>query len=205
MDTEAQTSKAKANWPLRGAIAMIAFGAVAVVYVLFMASSKPETPGDFTRFAKGHMAHLEEMNPPPPQSTRALVDAHGAQTNLQAFRGQVTVVNLWATWCAPCVEEMPTLGALQRRFAGRLRVIPVDFDGDAKKDEAIAELARLTGGSLPFYMDSSRGMMFDAQAAGMPTTIIYDAQGRELARLSGGADWSSDDAAAVMEAALAEH
>ena len=205
MDTEAQVSKAKANWPLRAALVLMAAAVLAVLYVLFSASSKPEVAGDFTRFAKGHMAALQQMETPPAQPSRPITDAQGAVTNLQAFRGQVTVVNLWATWCAPCVEEMPTLGALQRRFQGRIRVIPVDFDGDAKKADAMAELARLSNGSLPFYMDSSRALMFDVQAAGMPTTIIYDAQGRELARLSGGADWSSDEAAAVIEAALAEH
>lgn len=186
------------------AMLMIAGALVAVAYVLFSATSKPEAAGDFTRFAKGGMARLTEMPEPPPQATRTLIDASGAETNLQAFRGEVVVVNLWATWCVACVEEMPTLGALQRRFAGRLRVIPISVDTMAKQDEAKQTLARLSNGSLAYYTDPSRGVLFDSRAAGMPVTIFYDRQGRERARLTGGADWDGPEATAFVEALLAE-
>ncbi|MBL8530847.1 MAG: TlpA family protein disulfide reductase, partial [Hyphomonadaceae bacterium] len=63
---------------------------------------------------------------------------------------------------------------------------------------------RLTGGALDFWIDPSRGMMFDQRARGMPVTIIYDRNRREVARLTGGADWAGDDAAALIEAVLAE-
>ena len=99
---------------------------------------------------------------------------------------------------------MPTLGALQRRFEGRLRVIPISVDGEGDRERAIRELAELSGGSLPFLIDITRGVLFDAQASGMPVAIIYDRSGREVARLAGGADWASEDAAALMEAVLAE-
>ena len=99
---------------------------------------------------------------------------------------------------------MPTLGELQRRFEGRIRVIPVSVDGEGDRARAQAELARLSNGSLPFLIDITRGVLFDVQAAGMPMTIIYDRQGREVARLGGGADWASDEAAAVIDAVLAE-
>ena len=114
------------------------------------------------------------------------------------------VLNLWATWCAPCMEEMPTLAELQRRFEGRLRVIPVSVDSEADRERAQRELAELSGGSLPFLIDISRGVLFDARAAGMPVTIIYNRRGEEVARLAGGADWSSDEAVALMEAVLTE-
>lgn len=183
---------------------MGAFAALGVLYVLFAASSKPVPSEGYARFARGELQRLEIMEAAPPMPTQALTDVDGGQTTLAAFQGEVLVVNLWATWCAPCMEEMPTLGALQRNFEGRLRVIPVSVDSAADQDKAKRELAELTEHSLPFFSDPSRAILFSAQAAGMPTTIIYNRQGRELARLTAGADWSGPDAAALLEAALAE-
>jgi thiol-disulfide isomerase/thioredoxin len=192
------------NWALWAALAMLAAGTIAVLYVLFAAASKPEPGSGLARFAAGEMARLTLLEDPPPMPARALRDAGGAETNLHAFAGELLVVNLWATWCAPCVEEMPTLAALQRRFEGRLQVIPVSVDSAADLEKAQRELARLSGGRLPFLIDISRGVLFDTRAPGMPLTILYAPDGRELARLAGGADWASEDAAALMEAALAE-
>lgn len=150
------------------------------------------------------MGRLAVLEAPPPMPARALHDAAGGETNLQAFAGEFLVVNLWATWCAPCMEEMPTLAALQRRFEGRLHVVPISVDSAADLEKARRELARLSGGRLPFLIDVSRGVLFDAQAPGMPVTILYARDGRELARLAGGADWDSEEAHALIEAALAE-
>ena len=183
---------------------MVAAGAIAVLYVLFAAASKPESASGLRRFATGEMTRLAIMEAPPPLPTRTLQDATGADITLAELGGQVMVVNLWATWCAPCVEEMPTLGALQRRFGDRIRVIAVSADSEADRDKARNQLAQLTDNTLPFYIDISRGVLFDAQAPGMPVTIIYDAQGNEVARLAGGADWGGDEAARLIEAVLAD-
>ena len=156
------------------------------------------------RFARGDMRALTVMAPPPPMPSRTLRDASGAETTLAAYRGDVLVVNLWATWCAPCMEEMPTLGELQRRYDGRLRVIPISVDGEADRAKAQRELARLSENSLPFLIDTSRGVLFDTDAVGMPMTIIYDRDGHELARLAGGADWVSNEAIALIDTVLAE-
>lgn len=184
---------------------MMAAGALAVLYVLFAASSKPQHETAYSRFADGAMARLTVLEAPPAMPARTLRDAAGNETNLQAFEGEVLVVNLWATWCAPCMEEMPTLGALQRRFAGRgLRVIAISVDSEGDLAKAQTQLARLSGGALDFLVDPTRGVLFDAQAAGMPVTILYGRDGAERARLTAGADWSSEEAAALMEALLAE-
>jgi thiol-disulfide isomerase/thioredoxin len=186
------------------ALAMLAAGALAVLYVLFVASSKPENATGLSRFATGEMVRLTSLEAPPPMPTRALQDATGAETSMAAYQGEVVVLNLWATWCAPCVEEMPTLGALQRRFGDRLRVVPISVDSEADRARAQTQLAELSGGSLPFLIDISRGVLFDAQAPGMPVTIIYGRDGAELARLAGGADWDSEEAVAMLEAVLAD-
>jgi len=183
---------------------MFAAGAVAVLYVLFAASTKPENATGLSRFATGEMVRLTALEAPPPMPTRTLSDASGAETTLAAYQGEVVVLNLWATWCAPCVEEMPTLGALQRRFGERLRVVPVSVDSEADRARAQAQLAELSDGALPFLIDISRGVLFDAQAPGMPVTIIYGRDGAEIARLAGGADWDSPEAVAMLEAVLAD-
>jgi thiol-disulfide isomerase/thioredoxin len=185
------------------AMALLAAGAGALLYVLFVASSKPEESADVSRFATGEMARLVAMDAPPPMPTRSLRDASNAETTLAAYQGEVIVLNLWATWCAPCVEEMPTLGAVQRRFGDRLRVVTVSVDAEGQRARAQEQLAELSGGSLPFLLDITRGILFDVQAPGMPVTIIYDREGQELARLAGGADWDSPEAVAMLEAAVA--
>lgn len=192
------------NWALRAAALMLGFAALAVLYVLFAASSKPVANGGYARFAQGHLQLLQVMEDAPPLPAQTLLDAEGREVTLAAYAGEVMVVNLWATWCAPCMEEMPTLGALQRTFEGRVRVIPVSVDSVADSAKAQRALAELSEHSLPFLIESNRGILFSARAAGMPTTIIYDRRGRELARLTGGADWSSPEATALLEAALAE-
>lgn len=182
---------------------MLAAGVIAFLYVLFLAASKPEQQGGLMRFARGEMDELRLMEEPPPMPARALQGPDG-ETSLSAFEGEVLVVNLWATWCAPCVEEMPTLAALQRTFEGRLRVIPISVDGEGDLDRARQKLAELSGGDLPFFSDITRGVLFDVRASGMPVTIVYDRNGEELARLSGGADWASPEAHALMEGVVAE-
>jgi thiol-disulfide isomerase/thioredoxin len=203
LDTNERSAGKPTNWALWAAVAMVAAGTLAVLYVLFAASSKPDTATGVSRFATGEMTRLVAMEAPPPLPTRTLRDARGAETTLSAYTGQVIVVNLWATWCAPCMEEMPTLGALQRRFGDRLAVVPISVDREADNAKAQRELARLGGNSLPFLIDISRGVLFDAQAPGMPVTIIYDREGREIARLAGGADWDSAESVAFLEAVVA--
>jgi thiol-disulfide isomerase/thioredoxin len=204
LDTNARSSSAQKNWALWAALAMLAAGTLVLLYVVFAASSKPEPSTGLARFATGEMRQLAVLEAPPIMSTRTIRDAAGAETTLPTVAGgQVTVLNLWATWCAPCMHEMPTLGELQRRYEGRIRVIPVSVDSEGQRERAQRELARLSDGSLPFFIDITRGVLFDAQAPGMPVTIIYDRQGREVARLAGGADWSSDEAAALIDAVLA--
>jgi thiol-disulfide isomerase/thioredoxin len=199
--TEPARSQSGALWT---ALAMLAVGAAAFLYVLFAAASKPGEPvTGLARFATGPMHALVVRSDPPDMPTRLIRDAAGNQTTLAAMGGDLVIVNLWATWCSPCMEEMPTLGALQRRYdPTRVHVVAVNLDDDADRDKAQAQLAKLTQGSLALYTDSSRGVLFDIDTDGMPVTIFYK-NGREIARLAGGADWDSAQAKALVDAALA--
>ncbi|WP_245942098.1 TlpA family protein disulfide reductase [Sphingomonas gilva] len=120
----------------------------------------------------------------------------GTDTTLAAFKGKPVLVNLWATWCAPCKAEMPTLDALALREAGKLTVLTISQD--LQGAEAVAPYWRAQGfKALKPYLDPEIGFSM-TYAATLPMTILYDAQGRELWRMTGGMDWSGPKAAALI-------
>jgi len=199
-----QSLKKRIALPLMAAGWLALIGLVAAVYVLFSALSKPADDG-YRRFATGAMASLELARDPPAQPLNRFTNADGAELSLSDFRGKVMLVNLWASWCAPCIEEMPTLGALQAAYDGKgLSVVAISIDRADVKPRAMRDLAELSGGKLAFYQDPSAAIAYESKARGMPTSILYARDGREIARLSGAANWASPEARALIDAALNE-
>lgn len=125
----------------------------------------------------------------------AFADADGKPVTLAAFRGKPVLVNLWATWCAPCVAELPTLDALAKREAGKLAVLTISQDTDA--GQAKAFWAKRALANLALYTDPKVALSV-AYAANLPTTVLYDSAGREVVRVTGGMDWAGPDAAALI-------
>lgn len=122
----------------------------------------------------------------------SFTDAAGAQHGLAEFTGRIVVLNLWATWCVPCVAEMPALAALAR--AGRdksIAVVPLAYDQPAKV-AAFFKDHDLSG--LSTFLDPKGTAARTLGARGLPTTILIDRAGRERARLEGGADWAAPNA-----------
>lgn len=194
---------------LAAGIGLALIGVGAFLYVLFSGVSKPPPVG-LDRFAAGGLSKLQVAPKPPPQPPLPITDAAGRETSLAAFRGKVVLVNLWATWCAPCVAEMPTLAKLQQVVpGGDFAVVAISIDQARQKEAARAMLAKLTDKTLPFFHDPGAGafafaVQIPGQASGVPTTILYDRKGRELARLAGGADWAGPEAQALVREALQE-
>lgn len=181
-------------------------GVAAVLYVIVGAIIKPGgAPPDLKSLARGEMAKLVVADKANPAPTTPILDPDGKTITLADLKAPVVVVNLWATWCAPCVKEMPTLARLQAAYPGRVIVAAVSMDRAADREKARAFIAE--HGPLTFYQDPKYALAFalDPPAEGFPTTVIYDASGRERARLSGGADWNGPDARAVVEALLTRH
>src|SRR3712207_3398603 len=112
--------------------AVIAVGAAAVLYVMVASSIKPGAGQGLERFARGRMEKLSVPENPGRAPTVQIQDPAGRSVRVSELPGEIVVVNLWATWCAPCVAEMPTLAALQRRYGGRVNVVPVSMDVAAK-------------------------------------------------------------------------
>jgi thiol-disulfide isomerase/thioredoxin len=129
-------------------------------------------------------------------------DPEGEKVTLADFRGKPVLLNLWATWCAPCVKELPTLDALQTREGERLKVLTVsqDLEGRAKVE---AFLAKGKYRSLEAWLDPDMALMSDLGVSSLPTTILYDAQGREVWRVAGDKDWAGAEAAALLNPAAA--
>ena len=132
-----------------------------------------------------------------------VTDPAGDSLNLGALQGTPVLMNLWATWCAPCVKEMPLLDALAGEYEGRLRVLTVsqDMQGAEKVEPFFAQ-----GGfaHLEPWMDPGNDLGFAVGGGVMPTTVLYDASGREVWRVQGEFDWSGEEARAAIDAAIAE-
>jgi thiol-disulfide isomerase/thioredoxin len=129
----------------------------------------------------------------------SFTDPAGKRVTVADYRGRPVLLNLWATWCAPCVKEMPTLDALAGAEGSKLVVLTVsqDLDGKAKVDPFFAahHFAHLKP-----YLDPKLALSTALQA-NLPTTILYDAHGKEVARVTGGFDWTSPAARQLIASA----
>jgi thiol-disulfide isomerase/thioredoxin len=135
--------------------------------------------------------------PLPPITLR---DAQGSTLELQSLKGKPVLINLWATWCAPCVAELPTLNELARARDGRLRVLTVSQDmADTGKVAPFLEQRELD--RLDPWLDPQTELSFALGVTGLPTTILYDGDGKEVWRYLGDNDWTGKQAAALLEAA----
>ena len=151
-------------------------------------------------------AHAFNFAPSEPKPAPALsfFDSEGTVRTLEDYRGKVLVLNLWATWCAPCRREMPALDRLQAELGDEgLLVMPLSMDrGETNQIKAFYDDVGLP--ALGIYHDprAAAGRAFGA--LGLPTTIVIDREGREVGRLLGPAEWDSEEAITLVRAVLAE-
>ena len=141
---------------------------------------------------------LKRSDPPVAAPDIRFVDANGGEHRLSEFRGHGMVINLWATWCVPCVAEMPSLATLSKTLApADIAVLPLSSDrGGAAAVQAFFRKHEI--GGLPVLLDPQGAASQSFGVEGIPVTVIVDKAGREQARLEGSADWSTPLAAAVV-------
>jgi thiol-disulfide isomerase/thioredoxin len=156
--------------------------------------------------AKGEVAALQVREKPEQLSGLAFNAPDGKPLSLESFRGKAILLNLWATWCAPCRHEMPALGKLQAELGGAdFEVVAVNID-TRNLDKPKQFLEEVKVANLAYYADPSAKIFQELKARGrafgMPTTILIDKSGCELAYLAGPAEWASPDAMAFVRVAL---
>ncbi len=140
---------------------------------------------------------------PQPATAVPFQNGQGQDVVLADFQGKVVVVNLWATWCAPCIREMPTLDSLQKDLGGDdLQVIAMSQD---REGEPIARpfMEKNDWSNLDLFVAPDLAFARAAEVKSLPTTLIIDKQGREVARLQGTAEWDSEDIRSILRDLIA--
>lgn len=130
-----------------------------------------------------------------PLPTLSFADPAGGKLALASLKGKPVLINLWATWCAPCVKELPTLEALAA--SGKVRVVTVSQDsGEPAKVAAFLKGKGLT--RLEPWLDPNNDLAFQYDGGTLPMTVLYDSTGQEVWRFTGDNDWSSAQTAELL-------
>lgn len=159
-------------------------------------------PGAAARLNTGHMAAFVYKKVPEPLAAVAFVDGEGRQRTLADWKGRVVLLNLWATWCAPCRKEMPELDQLQADMGSdRFEVVALAVDR-AGVEAARKFLQQINASALRLYVDATARGVTELKAAGLPTTVLIDREGREIGRLTGPAEWNSADARRLVQSVI---
>ena len=190
-------SKPGTNIAVRLAV-LVALVVITAVAVVTAPGPKPPAPR-----ITGEIQHFSLLRNPRAPADFTFVDAKGRSQSLAAFRGRVVLVNFWATWCAPCVKEMPALDRLAGRLKGRpfaLVALNVDREGAAR---ATPFLSRLGLQNIAMYLDPRGRAQRALKVRALPSSILFDAKGREVGRLTGPAEWDAPEAVALIEHFLA--
>ena len=132
------------------------------------------------------------------------IDGKSLKRTLADYRGKVVLLNSWATWCGPCIVEMPTLEALHREFKNTdLRIVAVSID-QAETEEAIQEFVKKLGLTFEVLHDPEGDITRDYQAMGYPETFVIGRDGVIRKKVIGAADWHSEGNRALVRQLLAE-
>lgn len=154
----------------------------------------------------GDMARMQLARAPRPLPPLSFTGPDGKALTLDDFRGRVVLINLWATWCAPCRHEMPSLDRLQAELGGKdFEVVAINLDArDMSRPRAFLEEVKAQ--RLGLYVDSQtqsfQALRSVGRGFGLPSTLLVDKEGCELGFLAGPADWSGPAAVALMRAAM---
>jgi len=216
-DEKQRPARRRLAMVLAGGAAGIAAGvaAVAAVYGIAGFMRNPadpacqpavETARRIAPLLRGEIAGLTLARDPRRLPLLAFHDASGSAKTLANWQGRTVLLNLWATWCVPCRKEMPALDSLQEKLGGAdFEVVAVNIDTrDADKPKAWLKEAGVA--RLAYYADPSAKVFQElkaiGKAIGMPTTLLIDANGCEIASLAGPAEWASEDAVKLIAAAV---
>ncbi len=147
----------------------------------------------------GVMKKFTPAKAPGPALEGTLIASDGSKRDLRDFRGRLVLVNFWATWCFPCIREMPHLLALQKRRGGEdfiVLALSQDLNGWKKVAPFVAKNGLQ---DLPVYIDENLAISRSLKIPGLPVTVLLDREGRVVGQLVGDADWGGKDAVALID------
>jgi thiol-disulfide isomerase/thioredoxin len=175
-----------------------------VAGILLVTAPGPAPAGEAPPLAGEFVDNFTLLNPPVPAPLEAFQDLVGGPVRLADFAGQVVLLNFWATWCAPCVREMPSLDRLQAKLRGDgLAVVAVSVDrGGAEVVRPFAAKLNLT--QMGLYLDAKSTLANAFGINGLPTTFVIDAESRIVGALQGAAEWDTPAALALVRYYLSE-
>jgi thiol-disulfide isomerase/thioredoxin len=152
--------------------------------------------------ASGAMAAFVKKAAPAPLPDIKFQDTSGKDVTLSSFKGKTVLLNLWATWCQPCREEMPALDRLQQQLGSdKFEVVVLSLDRQGL-DASGKFLDEVKAHAVKLYTDVTTKQGLALKLVGMPTTILFNMDGLEVGRLAGPAKWDSEDAKKLIEAAM---
>ena len=223
--TQHQTTRRQASRPSIGALIATAVVAAAAgfgaVYAMArgpdnggqtqtvatrLAQAAPEQPlpagPGANPLSVGEMAKFVFKKAPEPLPDFTFLDGAGKERSLKDWRGRVVLLNIWATWCLPCRKEMPDLERLQAELGSTtFEVVALSVDrGGLEASKKFLDQIKVT--KLGLYADPSGRAGSTLKVIGMPATLLIDAEGREIGRLLGPAEWHSEDAKALVRAVV---
>jgi len=179
---------------------------VAVLYtaLTLFANAAYADIADLSALREGDMKKLNFHSEPKAVTEAAFFDEADAAMTLDAFEGKYVLLNFWATWCAPCRKEMPSLDALQKEFGGENFQVVTIATGRNQPAVIRRFFEQVGVDSLPGYRDPKQKVARDMFVLGLPISVILNPEGHEIARLRGDANWYSDSARAIFGAMISE-
>jgi thiol-disulfide isomerase/thioredoxin len=169
------------------------------------AAAPETTPISLKPLATGSMAAVVVHPAPKPIPTLAFADGQGQPKTLADWKGRVVLLNLWATWCSPCREEMPALANLQKALGSKdFEVVSLSVDRKGAEASS-AFLKEVKADNLGTFVEPEGKSLQVLQALGLPATVLINRKGEEVARLLGPAEWDSLEAVALIKAVIAQN
>jgi thiol-disulfide isomerase/thioredoxin len=171
----------------------------ALLFLLVAPGGSSAAEGDAGAADRTKLGEFVPASEPAPAPAISLADPSGNTVDLSDLRGKLVLINLWATWCEPCLREMPSLERLQSRLGDRITVLAVSEDrGGNKAVEPF--IAKLGLKSVKTYLDPKSAVGHAFEVRGLPTSFLIDRDGKVLGKVEGAAEWESPKILGVLEA-----
>ena len=184
-------------------LAAIAIAALSFVALKPTATAETRDFSAVVDMRNGDMRKLNFHSVPKAVSQNSFITEDGGEATLADYKGKVVLLNFWATWCAPCRHEMPMLSELQTELSGADFEVVTLATGRNMVPAMQKFFDEIGVNNLPLHRDPKQAVAREMAVFGLPATIIMDRDGREIARLQGDADWSSENARAILAAVIA--